>query len=592
MKIPARLAALRAEMKKRDITLLMVPSDDYHMSEYVGEAFKARAWLSGFTGSAGTLIVTPDEAFLFTDGRYFIQAERQLEGSGITLMKSGTEGVPTLSAFIADRLSEGGCLAFDGRCVSEGMAASLKAASPKASFITDTDFPGLVWSDRPALPASPITALGNEFCGRSHDEKRADLRAAMKEKDCPTFVTSSLCDIAWLYNLRGSDVAHTPVFLAYCIVTEAADCLYCDPAAASGVASMLSAGGVTLRPYGEFFADLAALTGRVMLDKSASSEAMVSALASAEIVNTVSPTVLMKAKKNETEQKNLRLCHIADGLAVTRLMFELKDGLGGDECSIADRLLSLRREAADQVGVTMLDESFEPIVGFGANGAIVHYKAEPASCAAIDRTNPVPLLLIDSGGQYLEGTTDITRTFALGEIPADAKAHYTLVAAGMLRLLSAVFPEGTPGASLDVLCRQPLWERGLDYRHGTGHGVGYLLSVHEGPNRFHFKAGSAPIEPGMVTTDEPGYYAEGSHGIRIENELLCVPAKSTEYGKFLQFENLTFCPIDLDAIDPSLLDSSDKARLNAYHESVFHTLSPYLCARSKEKLAALTRPVK
>ncbi len=591
-----KLAALRTHMAARGVDILLITSDDYHQSEYVGDYFKSRAWISGFTGSAGTLIITKNDAKLFTDGRYFIQAEHQLKGSTIELMKSGTEGVPTPTEYMLSLLNDKSLgyktIATDGKCVSAKIADMLRTKLPEgASLACDTDFPGHIWNDRPALPSSKIWKLDEKFSGRSHSEKLTDVREFLKEKSCDAIVMSSLCDIAWLYNLRGGDVEHTPVFLSYAIITQTENKLFVNLDAVNDVKTSLEADGVELLAYCEFFSELSRLEDKtVFLDKSAVSEAIVSVLSDAKLVCGENPTVIMKAKKNETELNNLRKCHVADGLAVTRMMIELKYGNKEfDELSVEKYLLSLRREAAEKVGVTFLDESFGAICAFGANAAIVHYSATEESNTKIDKTAPVPMLLIDSGGQYLEGTTDITRTFILGKIPDEVKKHYTLTSCGMLRLANLTFPEGMTGASMDIICRQMMWENGIDFRHGTGHGVGYLLSVHEGPNAFHWQRATAKILEGMITTDEPGIYVEGSHGIRIENELIAKKSVHSEYGQFMCFENLTFCPIDLDGIDTSLLDESDIRKLNSYHKSVYDTLAPYLCAGEREKLAYLTR---
>ncbi|MBQ2708266.1 MAG: aminopeptidase P family protein [Clostridia bacterium] len=584
-----KLAALRAEMAARGASALMIVSDDFHQSEYVGEYFRARAWVSGFGGSAGTLVITMDEARLFTDGRYVIAAAKALEGSEIALRKSGTPGVPTPTEYLASVLKDGDTLAFDGRCVSASAADALRAKLPTGvSIMSDVDFPGLIWENRPALPCGAIRRYDDIYAGRSHAEKLADVRAALDKKGCTALVMSSLCDIAWFYNLRGVDVEKAQVFLAYCLVTRERDELFVRP----GAMTCEPPEGVTVRDYDEFIGALASLENEtVLVDKSALSEA-IAANITAKTVAGVSPTVLMKAKKNETELANTRKAHLSDGLAVTRFMIELKYGSREfDEISAAAYLLALRRECAERIGVHMVGESFGAISAFGPNAAIVHYGATRESCRAIDRTAPVPMLLMDSGGQYLEGTTDITRTFVLGAIPAEVKAHYTLVAAGMLRLANARFPEGASGKALDAICRMPLWQAGLDFLHGTGHGVGHLLSVHEGPNRFHWRTADAVLEVGMITSDEPGLYVEDSHGIRIENELCVIPGGETPFGRFLAFENLTLCPIDLDGIDASLLDASDVRALNEYHRAVFDALAPHLCAGERERLAYLTRAI-
>ena len=593
-----KLAALRSHMSARGVDILLITSDDYHQSEYVGDFFKSRAWASGFTGSAGTLIITQTDAKLFTDGRYYIQAERQLEGSTIDLMRSGTEGVPTPTEYMLSLLNDESrgykVIATDGKCVSAKIAEMLRRRLPSgASMVSDTDFVGLIWEDRPALPSSEIWKLDEKYSGRSHKEKLSDVRSALNNQTCNALVMSSLCDIAWLYNLRGNDVEHTPVFLSYCIVTEDEDMLFANTGAISDVKAELESDGVKIYPYEEFYSALSTLKNKtVLVDKSAVSEAIVSALSGSKLVDAKNPTLILKAKKNAVELENIRRAHIADGLAVTKMMIELKYGnTEFNELTVEKRLLALRRECADKLGVTLIDESFGAICAFGANAAMAHYSATPESYSTVDRSAPLPMLLIDSGGQYLEGTTDITRTFVLGNIPNEVKKHYTLTACGMLRLANLTFLEGATGTAMDIICRQMMWEHGIDFRHGTGHGVGYLLSVHEGPNCFHWLRGDAKIEEGMITTDEPGIYVEGSHGIRIENELAATKAFRNEFGQFMRFENLTFCPIDLDGIDISLLDRSDIKHLNSYHQSVYDTLAPYLCKNDLEKLAYLTREI-
>lgn len=591
-----KLSSLRTIMSERGADVLLITSDDYHQSEYVGDFFKSRAWISGFTGSAGTLVITENDAKLFTDGRYYIQAEAQLAGSTIELMKVGCEGVPTPNEYIISLFKENSykALAFDGKCVAANTADTLRKKLPKdTALITDIDFVGLIWKDRPALPASKIWQLDTKYCGRTRSEKIADVRAAIKEKNCTALVMSSLCDIAWLYNLRGGDVKNTPVFLSYTIITENSAKLYVNSDAICDVKQALEADGVTVCPYGDFYGDLVTLSGKsVLVDRSAVSAAMISALSDATIVNGDNPTLILKAKKNPTELDNLRKCHVADGLAMTKMMITLKFGdIEFDELSVDKYLLNLRKECAKAVGVTFVDESFGAICAFGPNAAMAHYSATEESFSKIDTNAPVPMLLIDSGGQYLEGTTDITRTFVLSNIPSEVKKHYTLTACGMLRLANLTFLDGATGTALDIACRAPLWENGIDFRHGTGHGVGYLLSVHEGPNRFHWGRGDVKIEEGMITTDEPGVYVEGSHGIRIENELICQKYIKNEFGQFMHFENLTFCPIDLDGIDASLLDASDIRKLNQYHRSVFDTLSPYLTDSERTQLKGLTREI-
>ncbi len=591
-----KLSALRENMKSRGADILLVPSDDYHQSEYVGDFFKSRAFISGFTGSAGTLVITRDDAKLFTDGRYYIQAERQLENSTIDLMRWGSEGVPSPTEYIISLLTDKTrglkTVAFDGKCVSAQFARNLEKKLPAgASLLTDTDYPALIWDNRPPLPSEKIWKFDVKYSGKTHKEKLSDLREEIRENSCDAIVISSLCDIAWLYNLRGGDIENTPVFLSYAIITKTEDKLFVNESAIADVRAELEADGVTVLPYSEFYPVLSALSGiSVMVDYSAVSEAIVAALKNCKITDKKNPTLLMKAKKNQAELENTRRAHIAEGLALTRLMLELKYGNRSfNELTVEEYMVALRRECAEKVGVTYIGESFGAICAFGANAAMMHYSATPDSYAEIDKNAPVPMFLIDTGGQYLEGTTDTTRTFVLGNISEEIMTHYTLTCVGNLRLANLKFLSGVTGANLDIIARQPLWELGIDYRCGTGHGVGHLLSVHEGPNNIHFGRSNCKLEEGMITTDEPGVYVEGSHGIRLENELITVKAEHNEYGQFMRFENITFCPFDLDGINPSLLDASDIKKLNDYHKNVYKTLAPYLCERDAEKLAYLTR---
>ncbi len=598
MTVSEKLSVLRELMKARGADILLIPSDDYHQSEYVGDFFKAREFISGFNGSAGTLVITKDSAKLFTDGRYYIQAERQLCGSTIDLMRWGSEGVPTPTEYILSLLKDENrglkTVAFDGKCVSAQFARNLEKKLPNGtSLLTDTDFPALIWKNRPALPSEKIWRLDAKYSGKSHGEKLAELRGAISDASCDAIVISSLCDIAWLYNLRGGDVKNTPVFLSYAIITKNEDKLFVNESAVQDVKSALEAEGVTVLPYGEFYAELSGLSGiSAMVDYSAVSEAIVSALKNCKITDKKNPTLLMKAKKNPVELENTRLAHIAEGLALTRLMLELKYGSGSfNELTVEEYMISLRRECAKKVGVTYIGEAFGAVCAFGANAAMMHYSATPDSYAEIDKNAPVPMFLIDTGGQYLEGTTDTTRTFVLGDISEEIMTHYTLTCMGNLRLASLKFLFGVTGANLDITARQPLWDSGIDYRCGTGHGVGHILSVHEGPNSIHFGKSNCKLEEGMITTDEPGVYVEGSHGIRLENELITKKAEHNEYGQFMCFENITYCPFDLDGIKVDLLDKSDIKKLNDYHQNVYTTLAPYLCGGDREKLAYLTRAV-
>ena len=592
-----RLAAVRAVMAEKNVNALIVPTADFHQSEYVGDHFKSRAWLSGFTGSAGTLIVTADWAGLWIDGRYFIQAEKQLAGSGIELCRMGEEGVPTENEYLLSTLKEGQTLAFDGRVIpaATGRFLAEKLAEKGVKVACDEDIVGLVWKDRPAMSCTPAFLLDVKYAGRSAVQKLASVREIMKEKGAELHLLTTLDDIAWLFNVRADDVACTPVLLSYALVTGDAAYLYVNPDALNDeVKAGFSAAGVELRPYDAVYTEAILYSGKkVLMDTKKVNYAICSKLDTAAIIDETNPEQLMKAVKNATEIENLRTSHIRDGVAFTKFMYWLKNNVGRTkmritESSAADYLEGLRREQAG-----FIEPSFHTISAYKTNAAMMHYSATPESDADL---MPEGLYLVDSGGQYYEGTTDITRTFALGPVDDEQKKHFTAVCRSVLALQNAVFLHGCRGINLDILARGPIWEMGIDYRCGTGHGVGYLLGVHEAPNGFRWKIvpernDSAVLEPGMVTTDEPGVYIEGSHGIRTENELLCVAGEKNEYGQFLHFESLTFAPIDLDAIVPEQMTAREKDWLNAYHAEVFEKISPYLNEEEIAWLKEYTRAI-
>ncbi|MCI8600790.1 MAG: aminopeptidase P family protein [Oscillospiraceae bacterium] len=591
--VTERLAAVRRLMAEKGVDALIVPTADPHQSEYVGEYFKARAWLSGFTGSAGTLAVMADEAGLWTDGRYFIQAERQLAGSGVTLYRMGVEGVPTMEEFLLDKIPANGKLAFDGRVIAgkEGRSLAEKLAKKGVVLAVHEDLVGMAWKDRPAMSCTPAFLLEERYAGRSAKEKLAGIRKTMAEKQADTHLLTTLDDIAWLLNIRADDVACTPVLLSYALVTMDEAFLYVNPnAIGETVKTSLSEAGVTLRPYDAIYSE--DFSGkRVLLDTAKVNFALLEKMGSAVLIDETNPEQLMKAVKNKTEIENLRHSHIRDGVAVTKFMYWLKQNVGKNtitECSAADYLESLRQE---QEG--FIEPSFHTISAYGPNAAMMHYSASPESDAQL---KPTGLYLVDSGGQYYEGTTDITRTIALGPISDAERCHFTAVCRSVLALQNARFLYGCRGINLDILARGPIWELGIDYRCGTGHGVGYLSGVHEAPNGFRWKIvpernDSAVLEAGMVTTDEPGVYIEGSHGIRTENELLCCKGEENEYGQFMYFETLTFAPIDLDALDPDAMTCREKGWLNSYHQQVFEKISPFLTPEEAEWLKQYTRPI-
>ena len=590
------LEQLREKMRERGIDVYVVPTSDYHESEYVSEHFACRRYITGFTGSAGTAVVTMEEAGLWTDGRYFVQAAKQLEGSGVTLRKMGVEGVPTILEYLRQAMPEGGTLGFDGRVINELLGEEMEAAvaARHAKIAYGEDLVGMIWADRPALSREPVWILDEKYCGKSAAEKIADLRAAMREAGADVHVLTALDDIVWLLNIRGNDVPCNPVVLSYLAVTETEVLLFIQEEALDDSArSYLEGLGVTVKPYDSIYDYVKTLAGQaVMVEKSRVNYALCHNLdASCRVIDRMNPTALAKAVKNPVEMENIRRAHIKDGVAVTKYIYWLKKNIGKipmDEMSVADRLEEFRREQEGYLG-----PSFNTISAYGPNAAMCHYSATEESKAVLE---PRGLYLVDSGGQYYEGTTDITRTIALGELTAEEREHFTLTAMSMLRLGNVKFLHGCRGLNLDYVAREVFWQRGLNFDHGTGHGVGYLLNVHERPNGIRWKVvperqDSGVLEEGMLTSDEPGIYIEGSHGIRTENLILCRKAEKTEHGQFMRFEFVTFVPIDLDAIDKSLMRPEDVEMLNAYHREVYEKISPYLTAEEADWLREATREI-
>ena len=586
------LARLRREMAQHGMDGYVVVTDDFHGSEYVGDFFKARAYLSGFTGSAGTLVVLPDRAALWTDGRYFLQAAEQLAGSTIELMRMGQPGVPAIGAFLAQQLPEGGVLGFDGRTVSSSFAGTLKKAleAKHIRFAGGEDLVDAVWPDRPALSDRPVWELTG--CGMSREEKLARLREKMAAENAAYLLLTSLTEIAWALDLRGGDVACTPVFLSFLLIGREDAQLCIQPQAVpADIGGKLTACGVTMRPYGEIYDLLRALPSgtRVMADSATANYRIMESLSHAEVLDQPSPAILMKACKTQEETDGFRAAHVKDGAALCRFLYWLKTRIGEEpmtELSAAARLAAFRAEQPD-----FLDLSFDTIAGYGPHGAIVHYDPTPETDVPL---HPEGLLLVDSGAHYRQGTTDVTRTIALGPVTQEEKRMFTLVLKGHLALAAARFPHGATGENLDVLARLPLWEQGLDYNHGTGHGVGFILSVHEGPQSFRWRSTDGrriTLEEGMVISNEPGYYEAGKFGIRHENLVLVRTGETTDYGQFMYLEPLTMAPFDRDAIDVSLLTEAELAQLNSYHRLVYDTVAPLLPAEEQAWLAAAAAPL-
>lgn len=589
------IVALRKRMQEKGVDAWMVNSSDFHDSEYVGEHFRTRAFLSGFTGSAGTLLVTATDAGLWTDGRYFVQAAAELKDSGITLYKSGLKGVPTIMEYLKENMPENGCLGFDGRTVGqqEYLSYAKELSSKNARFSLFDDLGGDVWTDRPAINCTRAWVLDEaKYAGQTVAGKLEAVRGKMEEAGADVHLLTSLDDIAWLLNIRGSDVAHNPVILSYVAVTMDQAYWFVNEASLNEeVLAHLAAYNVVVKAYDEIgaFAGAIAEGSRVLLQENRVSCAVYGRIPQGvKIVDAMNPETLLKACKNETEQENIRKAHIKDGVAMVRFMYWLDQNLGKEkltELSCARKLDGFRREQEGYV-----DLSFGTISAYGANAAMCHYSPSEESDAVVE---PKGLLLVDSGGHYLEGSTDITRTMAMGPLTEDEIHYYTLVLKAHIQLAMLKFPYGSNGCNLDTVCRACMWAEGVDFNHGTGHGVGYLLNVHEGPNRIHWHPakGAAVMEEGMLTSNEPGYYMEGAFGIRTENLTLVQKWKDGELGQLLELETVTLAPIDTEPVDLSMMTEEEIDWLNAYHQDTYEKLAPGLNAEERAWLADACAPL-
>lgn len=594
--IKERLASLRRAMKDNHITCYMMPTSDYHNSEYVGDYFKVREYFSNFSGSNGTLVVKEEEAGLWTDGRYFIQAENELEGTGVTLYRMQEEGVPTISEYLNKTLAKGDTLGFDGRVFDSnfGKKTEKELKEKGVAIKFDKDLADEVWTGRPKLPQGKVTVLPEEICGLSAQEKLEKVRAVMKEKGAQALLLSKLDDLMWLLNIRGQDVECNPVALSYGFITLESCYLFIQPEAMTEEAySYAQRCGITVKKYDEILAFLQEYeySGKVMYDGRNLNYTLYRAIeAKAQCIDCKNPTELLKAVKNEVELRNMEEVYLRDNVAVTRFIYWLKKSVGTiplNEYTAAQHLNQLRRETEG-----FLDLSFSTIAGYKENAAMMHYEATEEKNKVIE---PEGMLLVDSGGQYLGGTTDITRTIVLGPVTDEVKKHYSAVAAGMLRLTDAKFLYGCTGRNVDILARQPLWEMGIDYKCGTGHGIGYILNVHEGPQNIRWKyidgLTEAVLEPGMAMSNEPGVYIEGSHGIRIENIMVVKKEEKNADGQFLRFDTLTYVPIDREALDQAYLRPDDVERINRYHAEVYRRISPYLAPEEEQWLQEATKPL-
>ncbi|MCR5113009.1 MAG: aminopeptidase P family protein [Acholeplasmatales bacterium] len=586
----------QSAMTEKGLDAYIIPTSDYHDSEYVSEYFKGRKYLSGFTGSAGTLVITKTSAFLWADGRYYIQAEKEIEGRPIKLMKMGQPGVPTVSEFVIDYMQDKDALGFDGKVIGTKMALAIKEKLPdNVKMITDIDLINNVWPDRPALPFSLLYVLDDCFSGKPYSFKIEQLRADIANAGADTHIITVLDDIAWLLNLRGNDVEHTPVFLSFLVVKANETILFINKDKLNkDVKAYLKENKIKVKNYDDIYTYASELKdAKILIDLKRANYQLYSLIKdNNKIIDKPNPTVLKKSVKNETEIKNLREIHAKDGAAVAKLMYYVKTryakNLPLSEISASDYVAEQRAKIEGYV-----DLSFGTIAGFKDHGAMMHYSATPESNYTIKEPG---FLLVDSGGHYLEGTTDITRTFGVGEITDEMKLHFTTVLKSVIALSQAVFLKGCNGQNLDILARGPIWKLLIDYKCGTGHGVGYLLSVHEAPNGFRWQIvpernDSAKFQPGMITTNEPGIYLEDKYGIRTENEMLCINAGSNEFGEFLAFETITYCPIDLDCIDANLLSQDEKKWLNEYHAMVYKKISKYMTNMEKKWLKEYTKEI-
>ncbi len=587
-----KLEALRREMTEKDLAAYIIPTSDPHMSEYLAPHWHSRKWITGFTGSAGTAVVTRDKAGLWADGRYYIQAENELKGSGFELFKLYSPGVPDHLTWLEDNLNYGDKIGIDGRILS---AASFKTLQGKMSakgieIVTQYDLIDLIWPDRPALPQELVFDHAVKFAGRSRSEKMSDLKEIMQKKGINHYIISALDEIAWFFNIRGNDIAFNPFTIAFAVVSQKNTVLFIDKLKLPEVLEQeLTAAGIEIRNYSEIAVYLNNIPQgeKVGYSSKNTNQWLVDQISSKALkIETGNLIALPKSRKNQTEVENLKKCLQRDCVALVKFFYWLEDNLGKikiTEISAADKLAEFRAQQVNFKGL-----SFPSISAYGSNAAMMHYSPKPGSDAEL---KPEGFYLIDSGGQYLDGTTDITRTIALGPLSQEEKRDFTLVLRSHIDLTLARFLKGSTGANLDILARKPMWDSGLDYKCGTGHGVGFFLGVHEGPQNFSQNMVNVPFEPGMVTTNEPGIYRAGIRGIRTENMLLTVPDKTTDCGEFLKFETLSFCPIDRDAILTEILTPEEKNWLNDYHAEVYKKLAVDLSPTEKEWLKEKTRPV-
>ena len=598
MNVTERIAKLRSLMAERGIDAYIIPTADFHQSENAGAYFKCREFISGFDGSYGTVVIAKEDAGLWTDGRYWTQAERQIAGSGIRLFHMFEDGVPTMEEYLAATLPENGKIAFDGRVVSmeEGQDLEKALAAKNIQFEYSLDLVGDVWGeDRPAISGEPVFVLEEKYAGESVASKLSRVREVMKDNGATVHVIASLDDVAWLTNLRGNDIEFYPLIFSYALVTMDGMDLFIDEKKLNEAAkALLAENNITIKPYNDIYEAIKEIPAgeSVMIDPMKMNYALYNNIPkSVAKVEHQNPTILMKAMKNEIELKNIREAHIKDGIAVTKFMYWMKTNVGKmkiTELSASAKLESLRKEQDGYI-----HDSFEPICAYKDHAAMMHYAPTPETDVEV---LPEGLFLNDTGGGYYEGSTDITRTFVMGPISDELKTHFTAVVRAMMNLSRAKFLYGCYGFNLDVLARGPVWDLGIDFKCGTGHGVGYLSNIHEPPTGFRWQIVKSKnehhkLEEGMVLTDEPGIYIEGSHGIRIENEMITHKAEKNEFGQFMNFETITFVPIDLDGIAPDEMTKFEREWLNNYHAQVYEKIGPHLNEEEREWLKEYTRAI-
>ena len=591
--INERVAKLRLWMKENGFTAFVFPSSDPHNSEYVADYWKSREWISGFSGSAGTAVVTLEHAALWTDSRYFIAAEKELQGTDFKLMKLRVEGTPSVSEWLANELSDyaAAVVGLDGDVNSFAEVSAMEhelATKGNITVRTDTDPMIELWTDRPVIPDNEVHLHPLEYSGESTSSKISRVRKYLSECGADGLLVTALDEIAWVLNLRGSDVHCNPVFVSYLLISPEKVTLYINNVKLSvEVNAYLTSEKIDVEAYEAVVEGLRSYTGKSLLvDMTSANYSLATAVPFEKVCSGVSPIVSMKAVKNKVEQDGFRAAMLRDGIAMVKFLAWLKPAVetgGQTEISLDERLTALRAEQPKFKGI-----SFDTIVGYEAHGAIVHYEATPETDIPV---KPHGLVLIDSGAQYLDGTTDITRTIALGELSEEQRRVYTLVLKGHIQLDMCRFPAGACGSQIDALARAPMWREGYNYMHGTGHGVGSYLNVHEGPHQIRMEWRPAPLQAGMTVTNEPGIYLEGKFGVRIENTLLIVPAETTAFGDFLKFETLTLAPIDIAPIVLEMLSTEEREWLNNYHRRVYESLSPYLEGNEKEWLRKATLPI-